>query len=267
MLTWKFSRSVWHCGHLLQKSTTVNMNDDILVWIALGIGEEITVCPVKHEGREIVNVVLPMSVDDLFTLLFANSTFYLDYLTNTLKSTGMRNAFAVCFVCLFGSLSVRMGSVLNWNERDWIELNRIEIILVGNSIGCIGFWGIQIDPGGFELKGVWWIRFWWIHLKSAWPKRDERECELDQNWPCVELVTDLQMGQWQEGGEKTRKFSYTIPLNNNIGVKSCRTTEHQVSFTFLITRIIIFIIFEWILEHAVRYLMVLFFCRFCLLSL
>ena len=91
-------------------------------------------------------------------------------------------------------------------------------------------------------------------FETAWPKRDERECELDQNWPCVEFVTDLQMGQWQEGGEKTRKFSYTIPLNNNIGVKSCRTTEHQVSFTFLITRIIIFIIFECILEHAVRYL-------------
>ena len=47
----------------------------------------------------------------------------------------------------------------------------------------------------------------------------------------VGLLTDLQMGQWQEGGEKSRKFSYTIPLNNNIGIKSCRTTEHQVSFT------------------------------------
>lgn len=91
----------------------------------LGIGDELIVCPAKHEGREIINVVLPMSVDELFTLLFTNSTFYMDYLTNTLKST------------------------------------------------------------------------------------------------------DLQMGQWEEGGEKTRNFSYTIPLNNNIGIKSCRTTEHQ----------------------------------------
>ena len=49
------------------------------------------------------------------------------------------------------------------------------------------------------------------------------------NW----LVTDLQMGQWEEGGEKTRNFSYTIPLNNNIGIKSCRTTEHQVSFIWI----------------------------------
>jgi len=38
------------------------------------------------------------------------------------------------------------------------------------------------------------------------------------------------MGQWQEGDEKTRTFSYTLPLNNSLGIKSCNTTEYQVSF-------------------------------------
>ena len=74
---------------------------DLLVWIALGIGDELIVCPAKHEGREIINVVLPMSVDELFTLLFTNSTFYMDYLTNTLKSTGKHTTLSgVLCVCV-----------------------------------------------------------------------------------------------------------------------------------------------------------------------
>lgn len=43
---------------------------------------------------------------------------------------------------------------------------------------------------------------------------------------------DLQMSQWQEAeanpAEKFRTVAFTIPLNNNIGVKSTRAVESQV---------------------------------------
>uniref|UniRef100_A0A131YYL7 GRAM domain-containing protein 1B n=1 Tax=Rhipicephalus appendiculatus TaxID=34631 RepID=A0A131YYL7_RHIAP len=39
-------------------------------------------CPSTHEGREILNLTLPMSVDQLFTLLFTGSRFFHDLLTS-----------------------------------------------------------------------------------------------------------------------------------------------------------------------------------------
>jgi len=51
----------------------------------LGIGDETVQCPVTHEGREVLNLVLPISVDELFTLLFANSSFYMDFLQTIRK--------------------------------------------------------------------------------------------------------------------------------------------------------------------------------------
>ena len=52
------------------------------------MSDEAVQCPVLHEGREMVNMVMPMSVDELFTLLFTNSTFYIDFITTTRKCTG-----------------------------------------------------------------------------------------------------------------------------------------------------------------------------------
>jgi hypothetical protein len=52
------------------------------------MNDEAVLCPVLHEGREMVNMVMPMSVDELFTLLFTNSTFYIDFITTTRKCTG-----------------------------------------------------------------------------------------------------------------------------------------------------------------------------------
>lgn len=52
------------------------------------MNDEAVQCPVLHEGREMVNMVMPMSVDELFTLLFTNSTFYIDFITTTRKCTG-----------------------------------------------------------------------------------------------------------------------------------------------------------------------------------
>ena len=47
--------------------------------------------------------------------------------------------------------------------------------------------------------------------------------------------TDLDVSPWQEGetnpAEKFRKVAFTIPLNNNIGVKSTRAVESQVNNT------------------------------------
>ena len=54
-----------------------------------GIGDETVQCPVTHEGREVLNLVLPISVDELFTLLFANSSFYMDFLQTIRKGYGM----------------------------------------------------------------------------------------------------------------------------------------------------------------------------------
>ncbi|XP_077524724.1 GRAM domain containing 1B isoform X7 [Amblyomma americanum] len=39
-------------------------------------------CPSVHEGKQILNLVLPMSVDQLFTLLFTGSRFFHDLLTS-----------------------------------------------------------------------------------------------------------------------------------------------------------------------------------------
>lgn len=55
--------------------------------------DEAVQCPVLHEGREMVNMVMPMSVDELFTLLFTNSTFYIDFITTTRKCTGIHFCF------------------------------------------------------------------------------------------------------------------------------------------------------------------------------
>lgn len=46
--------------------------------------------------------------------------------------------------------------------------------------------------------------------------------------------TDLDVSPWQEGesnpAEKFRKVAFTIPLSNNIGVKSTRAVESQVNY-------------------------------------
>jgi hypothetical protein len=45
--------------------------------------------------------------------------------------------------------------------------------------------------------------------------------------------TDLEVNPWQEAetnpAEKFRKVAFTIPLSNNIGVKSTRAVESQVN--------------------------------------
>ena len=49
--------------------------------------------------------------------------------------------------------------------------------------------------------------------------------------------TDLDVSPWQEAetnpAEKFRKVAFTIPLSNNIGVKSTRAVESQVNFVQL----------------------------------
>ncbi|KZS06823.1 Uncharacterized protein APZ42_029342 [Daphnia magna] len=54
------------------------------------MNDEAVQCPVLHEGREMVSMVMPMSVDELFTLLFTNSTFYIDFITTTRKCTDLQ---------------------------------------------------------------------------------------------------------------------------------------------------------------------------------
>lgn len=53
-------------------------------------------------------------------------------------------------------------------------------------------------------------------------------------WKLTHLgQTDLDVSPWQEGetnpAEKFRKVAFTIPLSNNIGVKSTRAVESQVN--------------------------------------
>lgn len=45
------------------------------------------VCTSLHEGRQINKTTLPMHIDQLFTLLFTNSKFFLDFHTAR-KTTG-----------------------------------------------------------------------------------------------------------------------------------------------------------------------------------
>jgi hypothetical protein len=54
-------------------------------------------------------------------------------------------------------------------------------------------------------------------------------------WKLTNLgQTDLDVSPWQEGetnpAEKFRKVAFTIPLSNNIGVKSTRAVESQVNY-------------------------------------
>lgn len=46
-----------------------------------------TACTSSHEGRQIISVTLPIHIDQLFTLLFTNSKFFLDFQTAR-KTTG-----------------------------------------------------------------------------------------------------------------------------------------------------------------------------------
>lgn len=45
------------------------------------------VCTSLHEGRQSKKAVLPIHIDQLFTLLFTNSKFFLDFHTSR-KTTG-----------------------------------------------------------------------------------------------------------------------------------------------------------------------------------
>ena len=45
-------------------------------------------CPLAHDGRQMLSMTVPIGVDDLFTLLFTNSSFFMDFLQTTRKSTG-----------------------------------------------------------------------------------------------------------------------------------------------------------------------------------
>lgn len=46
-----------------------------------------TVCTSLHEGRQVNKATLPIHIDQLFTLLFTNSKFFLDFHTAR-KTTG-----------------------------------------------------------------------------------------------------------------------------------------------------------------------------------
>lgn len=48
------------------------------------------VCTALHEGRQINKATLSMHIDHLFTLLFTNSKFFLDFHTSR-KTTGNKN--------------------------------------------------------------------------------------------------------------------------------------------------------------------------------
>ena len=55
-----------------------------------GGGHHVAHCPAVHEGREMLSMVVPAGVDDVFTLLFTNSSFLLDFLQTTRKSTDLQ---------------------------------------------------------------------------------------------------------------------------------------------------------------------------------
>ena len=53
-------------------------------------------------------MVLPMSVDELYTLLFVNPVFYADYLTKTLKGIGIDNVIDLWLLTLFVEVFVEV---------------------------------------------------------------------------------------------------------------------------------------------------------------
>lgn len=57
-----------------------------MISVKLGVRSSI-VCTSPHEGRQISKATLPIHIDQLFTLLFTNSKFFLDFQTAR-KTTG-----------------------------------------------------------------------------------------------------------------------------------------------------------------------------------
>lgn len=62
-----------------------------LIGISGGSGQ----CSSSHEGRQMLRVVLPISVDQLFTLLFTNSKFFVDFhISRNSSSKNISNSIA-----------------------------------------------------------------------------------------------------------------------------------------------------------------------------
>lgn len=50
----------------------------------------LTSCSSSHEGRHVINIILPMHVDQLFTLMFTNSKFFFEF--HTMRQSSDINA-------------------------------------------------------------------------------------------------------------------------------------------------------------------------------
>jgi hypothetical protein len=64
---------------------------------------EVPRCPVLHsEGKETLSAVFPCNIDQLFTMLFTNSKFFLDLHTsrNTFSESGLKSIFILKYMCL-----------------------------------------------------------------------------------------------------------------------------------------------------------------------
>lgn len=86
--------------------------------------DEIITCPVPHEGREMLSMVMPISVDELFTLLFTSSSFYIDFIQNTRKYTGNYRARFYALGVYSRNASVYL-QICRWNRGKKVKTQQL----------------------------------------------------------------------------------------------------------------------------------------------
>ena len=86
-------------------------------------------CPLAHDGRQMLSMTVPIGVDDLFTILFTNSSFFMDFLQTTRKSTGScpRYLLLVDFVFNLSVVLLQICSLASGKKRNTTRPKRCEL--------------------------------------------------------------------------------------------------------------------------------------------
>jgi len=69
------------------------------------------VCTSLHEGRQVNKATLPIHIDQLFTLLFTNSKFFLDFHTAR-KTTGNKLIISLSCLLLRNNINLKFSSII-----------------------------------------------------------------------------------------------------------------------------------------------------------
>jgi len=69
------------------------------------------VCTSLHEGRQVNKATLPIHIDQLFTLLFTNSKFFLDFHTAR-KTTGNKLIISLSCLLLRNNINLKFSNTI-----------------------------------------------------------------------------------------------------------------------------------------------------------